>query len=298
MDAEWTGVQPARHPGAGLVEVGDLGPRQLLADPIDEPAQPPGGLGRQPSQRPRRHAGAQRIAEHLGGALDRQVLPHRQISPNPANPGAVARRRACLPRKHPGGEVPAGARSPLGPMLPHPQPHLGQIEDLPGLHPDHRRQGQIPTTAIAGHRPVHHDRIRVSHLGQVRARRAELLARAPATTTTTPLPPGRGRLAKPVRRRRPGGVGGVLAQAPLQLGDPGRQCRIGRHQSGVGRPQLVDHHRLDRDGGLQIQIGGRDRGLLDNERSRPLAHGPMGQLPHTTPASQPTHSAAQPAMRV
>jgi hypothetical protein len=81
-------------------------------------------------------------------------------------------------------------------VLGHPQPHLGQIEDLPDLHPNHRRQRQIPTTAAAGHRPVHHDLVRVSHLGQVRTRRAGLLAgRSP---TTTPLPPGRGRLAKPV----------------------------------------------------------------------------------------------------
>jgi hypothetical protein len=81
-------------------------------------------------------------------------------------------------------------------MLAHPQPHLGQVEDLPGRHPDHRRQGQVPTTALADHRPVHHDLIPTGHLGQMRTRRAGLLA-GPAPATT-PLLPRRGRLAKPV----------------------------------------------------------------------------------------------------
>jgi hypothetical protein len=138
-------------------------------------------------------------------------------------------------------------------MLTHPQSDLGQVKDLPSRHPSHRRQRQIPTTALAGHRPVHHDLVRVGHLRQVRTRHAGLLARRPPTTT--PLPPRRGRLAKPVRRRWPGGIRGILAQATLQLDDPGLQRDIGRHQPGVGLPQLVDHHRLDRDGGLQIQIG-------------------------------------------
>ena len=78
-------------------------------------------------------------------------------------------------------------------MLTHPQPHLGQIEHLPGRHPHHRRQPQIPTTAITPLGLVHHHLIRVAHLGQVRARRAGLLARCPpttTTTTTTTAPPG------------------------------------------------------------------------------------------------------------
>jgi hypothetical protein len=175
-------------------------------------------------------------------------------------------------------------------MLTHPQPDLGQVKDLTDLHPNHRRQRQIPTTAAAGQRPVHHHLVRVGHLGQVRARRAGLLAgRSP---TATPLPPTRGRLAKPVRRRWPGGVGGVPAQAPLQVGDPGRQRGIGRDQAGVGLPQLVDHHRLDRDGGFQIQLGGRDRGLPDNQRSRPLAHGQGAQLHQRLSRRQASHSGA------
>jgi hypothetical protein len=223
------------------------------------------------------------------------MMAHRQVGPKPTDPRAIARRRARLGGKHPGGDLPAGAPAPLGPMLTHPQPHLGQVKDLPGLHPHDRRQSQLPTAALAGHRAVHHDLVRVGHLSQVRTRRAGLLAgRSP---TTTPLPPRCGRLAKPIRRRWPGGIGGVLAQAPLQLSDPGRQRGIGRDQAGVGLPQLVDHHRLDRDGGFQIQIGGRDRGLLDNERSRPLAHGQGAQLhqqPTTVkPAAAQHHSPEQ-----
>jgi hypothetical protein len=45
-------VQPARHPGAGLIEVGDLGPRQLLTDPLSEPAQPPAASAASPASVP------------------------------------------------------------------------------------------------------------------------------------------------------------------------------------------------------------------------------------------------------
>jgi hypothetical protein len=282
-------VQPARDPGAGLIEVRHLRVGELLADPLCEPAQPGLGLGRKARQQPRRHTRAQRIAEHLGGPLDRQVVLHHQIARQPADPSAIARRRARLAGEHPGGDLPAGARSPLGAVLTHPQPHLGQIHHLPNLHPSNRCQRQIPTAALADHRPVHHHLIRLGHLGQVRTRRAGLLA---GLAPVTPLPPRRGRLAKPIRRRRPGGVGRILPKAPLQLSDPSLQRGIGLHQFGVGLPQLVDHQRLDRDGGFQIQIGGRDRGLLDNERSRPLAHGQGAQLHQRSSHRQASRSAA------
>jgi hypothetical protein len=227
-------VQAPRHPGTSLIEVGDLGPAELLANPLDEFPKPLGGLGRKSRQHPSRHAGPQRIAEHLRGTLHRHVMGHHQVARQPANPSAIACRRAGLVGKHPSGDLPTAALAPFGPMLTHPQPHLGQIKDLPGLHPNHRRQGQIPTTVAAAHRPVHHHLVRVSHLGQVRTRRAGLLARRPSSAT--PLPPGRGRLAKPVRRRRLGGIGGVLAKTPLQLSHPSLKCGIGRHQPGVGLP--------------------------------------------------------------
>ncbi len=81
MDAAWTGVQPARDPGAGLVEVGDLRPGELRADPLDEPAQPPGGLGHQPTSPPRRHVRAHPIVQQLGRPFHRQVLPHPKVDP-------------------------------------------------------------------------------------------------------------------------------------------------------------------------------------------------------------------------
>ncbi len=225
MDAEWTGVQPARDPGAGLVEVGDLGPRQLLADPLDESAQPAGGLGHQPTKHASRAAHTQPIIQHLGGPLDRQVVAHQQVARQPTDPRPL----------------PTAALAPLGPILTHPQPHLGQVKDLPGLHPGDRRQRQVPTTATAPLGPMDHDLIRVSHLGKVRTRRTGLLTGRPPTTT--PLLPARGRLAKPVRRRWPGGIGGVLAKAPLQLSHPrlerGNQAGllgVGRCQPGVGLP--------------------------------------------------------------
>jgi hypothetical protein len=52
VDAEWTGVQPARDPGAGLVEVGDLGPAQQVTDPLHKPAQPPAPSAASPASIP------------------------------------------------------------------------------------------------------------------------------------------------------------------------------------------------------------------------------------------------------
>jgi hypothetical protein len=93
-------------------------------------------------------------------------MGHHQVARQPTDPWAIARRRARRRGKHPGGDLPAGARSPLDPMRTHPQPHLGQIEHLPGLHPSNRRQRQIPTTATTPDRPVDNHLVRVGHLGQ------------------------------------------------------------------------------------------------------------------------------------
>jgi hypothetical protein len=85
-------------------------------------------------------------------------------------------------------------------------------------------QAIVNHSASSAAQPYNH-LARVGHLGPVRARRTGLLA-GPAPTTT-PLLPRRGRLSKPVRRRWPGGIGRILAQAPLKLSDPGRRYRIG-----------------------------------------------------------------------
>ena len=172
-------------------------------------------------------------------------------------------------------------------MLGGQQPHLGQVKDLPGLHPSDRRQRQIPTAALARHRPVDHDLVRVRHLGQVRARRAGLLA-GPATVVT-PLLPGRRRLAKPVRRRRLGGVARVPAELALQR----RHLRpqrlnhlglLGEHAGllGVGPAQLSDHHRLDSDGRLQISSRiGEQLGLRHSSGHARLPMGPRESYPTT-----------------
>jgi hypothetical protein len=52
-------VQPPRDPGAGLVEVGDLGPAQQVTDPLHKPAQPLRGLGQEPTKHASRAARAQ-----------------------------------------------------------------------------------------------------------------------------------------------------------------------------------------------------------------------------------------------
>jgi hypothetical protein len=60
-------VQPARHSGAGLVEVRHRSGGQLLTHDLDEPAQPAGGLADRTGQRAGRHARAQHVRAQLRG---------------------------------------------------------------------------------------------------------------------------------------------------------------------------------------------------------------------------------------
>jgi hypothetical protein len=62
-------------------------------------------------------------------------------------------------------------------------------------------------------------------------------------------------LAQPVRGRRLGGVGGVLAEPTLQLGHPRLQRSDQAGLLGIGRAQLDNDRGLHRDSGFQIRIG-------------------------------------------
>jgi hypothetical protein len=250
-------VQPARHPRAALVKVRDLSPGQQRADPLGEPAQPRRALRGDRGQRPGGHRRAQHLPKQLRGPLHRQVLAHRQVAGQPADPRAVAGRRAGLWGKPGGRHRPAVASAPLGPMLDGSQADLGQVQHLPGLHPDHRRQHQQGAAPSAPLGRVDNDLVRVLHPGQVRARGAGPLARP--TRAGVPLPRGSGRLAQPITRRWPGGVGRIPAELTLQLRDP---CLESRDD----RPQLRDDRCLGSHGRLQIQLGRRDRGLRQVER--------------------------------
>jgi len=159
-----------------------------------------------------------------------------------------------------------------------------QVEHLAGLDPDHHRVGQVPSAAAAPAGDVLNHLVGLGDLGQVGTRGAGLLARPAPLSPLGGTPLGPRGLAQPIQGRRLGGVGGILAEPTFQLGDPGLEHRIGRHQSGVGRPQLRDGRSLDYDGGFQIGIEGRDRDLLDNKRSSPLALGPACTA---TPAALP-----------
>jgi hypothetical protein len=80
-------VQPPRHPGAGLVEVGHRRGRQPFPNYLGEPAQPSRALGHHSGQR----ASGQRLAEHVGqqlrGPVHRQVLMHAQVHTSARIPG-------------------------------------------------------------------------------------------------------------------------------------------------------------------------------------------------------------------
>jgi hypothetical protein len=213
-------VQPTRHPGAGLVEVGHRRRRQLGAHRVDEAVQPLGALGQDRGHGAAGHLGADQVGQRLGGALDRQVLLAVQVADRGADPGTVAGRGA-----HPIGEPrgrhrPTATAAPLGPMLGDQQAKPWQVMDLPGLDAHHPGVGQLAAAALAALGGVHHDHVRMLNLGQVRAGSAGLAAGFTPGGGAAGRPVGLGRaLGQPVSRRRLGGVGGIGPQPGLQLHD-------------------------------------------------------------------------------
>jgi hypothetical protein len=254
---------------------------QPRAHDLDEPVQPGRALGEDGGQGAGRHRRAEHIGEQLAGSVDRQVLVHAQVAHQRAHPRPVAGRRTDRVGERRGGRSPAGTAATLGPVLGHAQAQRRQVEQLPGLDPDHRRDGQVRAAPAAQVRRVFHHLVGLLHLGQVGAGRAGLLARPAALGLLVGVPFGPGGLAQAVRGRRLGGVGGVLTEPTLQLGKPRPQRGDQTSLLSVDRAQLDNHRGLDRDGGFQIGVGGGDRSLQDNERSSPLAMGRTEQLPHT-----------------
>ena len=273
-------MQPARHPGAGLIKVGHRCGRQPRAHDLDKPLQPGRALGQHGGQGAGRHRRAEHIGQQLRGPVHRQVLVHTQVTHQRPQPGPVAGGRPGVLREAASGPRATCAAAPLGPMLHNPQAKRRQVEHLPGLDPHHRRIGKLRAASAAPVSQVLDDLVGLGDLGQVGAGGARLLARpAPFGPLTSPLLSPRG-LAQAVRGRRPGGVRGVLAEPALQLGHPRLQRGDQAGLLGVGRAQLRDDRSLDRDGGFQIRIRGRDRGLHDNEPASPLACGPYGTATH------------------
>jgi len=194
-----------------------------------------------------------------------------------------------------GGDLPAAAAAPLGTVLGHLQAQRRQVEHLPGLDSGHHRAGQIPIAPAAPAGDMPDDLVGSGDLGQIGTRSAGLLAgSAPLAfglARTLDAAAGRaGWLGEPVGGRRLGGIRGVGAQSALQLRHPGLQELIGRLerrdlplQRGIGRPQLTDDHRLDRDGGFKGSnsgwVGGWDRGLHADKPARPPAQGAWDSYP-------------------
>jgi hypothetical protein len=216
-------VQPARHPGAGLVEVGHRRGRQLCAHRVDEAVQPVGALGQDRGHGAAGHLGADQVGQRLGGALNRQVLLAVQVGDRGADPRTVAGRGAYPIGERRGCHRPAATAAPLGSMLGDQQATLWQVVDLPGLDAHHPGVGQLAAAALAAFGGVHHDHVRMLDLGQVRAGSAGLtagLASGPGLGGAAAGPIGLGRaLGQPVSRRRLGGVGGVGPQPRLKLDD-------------------------------------------------------------------------------
>jgi hypothetical protein len=214
-------VQPGRHPGPGLIEVGHRRRRQLHPHRVDEAVQPVGALAKDRGHGAAGHLGADQVGQRLGGALDRQVLLAVQIGDRGADPRTVAGRGAHPVGEGRGRHRPADTPAPLGPVLGDQQAKLWQVVDLPNLGAHHPGAGQLAAAALAAVGGVHHDHVRVLDLGQVRAGSAGLaagLTPGGCGAAARPIGPGWA-LGQPVSRRRLGGVGGVGPQPGLKLHD-------------------------------------------------------------------------------
>jgi hypothetical protein len=88
------------------------------------------------------------------------------------------------------------------------------------------------------------------------------------------------RAAQPIRGRRLGGVGGILAEPTFQLGHPRLQRGDQAGLFGVGRAQFDDGRSLHRDGGYQISFRGRIGASTTTSRQARLPVGRTEQLPH------------------
>jgi ABC-2 type transport system ATP-binding protein len=195
---------------------------------------------------------------------------HQQIAAKRPHPRPITGRGTSLGGEGSLGRGPTGAPASLGPMLARQQPQRWQLKHLPGLDPDHHCTGQLGAAPLAAVRHVPNHLVGLGDLGQMGTGRAGLLARGAAALGLlgTALPGPRG-LSKAIRGRRLGGVGGVLAQAALQLCHPGLQRGNRLSLRSVDRAQLGDDRGLDGEGGLQVHNVTGNRGLRATSGLRP-----------------------------
>jgi hypothetical protein len=173
-------VQPARHPGASLIEVRHRRGGQLRSDDLGEPVQPSGALDEHSGQRAGGQRCSQQVAQQSRGPVHRQVLVHQQVAAKRPHPRPVAGRGTSLGGEPSLGRGPTGALASLDPMLTHQQPQRWQVEHLPGLDPDHDRTGQLGAAPLAAARHMLDHLVGLGDLGQMGTGRAGLLARRAA----------------------------------------------------------------------------------------------------------------------
>jgi len=190
-------------------------------------------------------------------------------------------------RRGPGGDLPAPEAClrlhlVLGDPRRRGRRHLVHLQLL---HRQHRYACQVHAAAAARRRRAADDLIRVLALPQRRGLRAGLLAGPAAGLLSQRTVP---RLAiRPVRRRRPGGRGGVLAQASAQL----FHLRGEHRELRIPHRQLRGSKLLPRGQGLPQP--GVNRLQLRDPRTQLLnlpAGGRMRRSGHSRTTSQPAHS--------
>jgi hypothetical protein len=171
-------------------------------------------------------------------------------------------------------------------MLDDPQAKRGQIKDLADLDPGHRPARKLATAAAAAVGDMDHDLVRVGDLRQVRAWVPGCLpGRRP------PPSPRAGRVAL-ARPSEDGGLEEFEESFPSRRSSSAtRACKVAirRACSALAARSSTMTASLDRDGGFQLWVGGRDRGLQANQRSRPLAQGPYGTATPQAPSQSTGH---------
>jgi hypothetical protein len=235
-------MQAPADAGGSLVGVQHPGLAQQQPDPVQERAQPGRGPGPHPGHEPRRDAHPGQRGQQPRRPRHRQVVRADRQRRLSMHQRPVLHAAGHARRGHALGHRPA-ARALLCHhlVLGHLRRRRGlRLEHLPLLQAHDRGVIKTGAAAPARGRAAFRPLIRIIGLLQRGRLRAGLLA-APAPGPAPQRPVPRLLRIRAVRRGRLGGVGGVLAQPALHLGEPlgqHRDLRPRRLKLGVPRRQL------------------------------------------------------------
>jgi len=282
--------QLSGHPEPGLIEVRDVSRDQRLGDGIDRRRDDPGDLRRHRGDRARGRRAAEHLAQRGGRPAPGQELAMPQVGGHGRGPRPVLHRRPHPIRRLRPGPRPAARALPLDHLvLGDLRLHRRDLRHLPPLHPGLPCSAQARPAAAAAARLVPGHVIGMA--GQLH-RRARLPLRPAGPAARAPPQRLRGRLAQPVRRRRPGGVLRVLLDTGGQVSHlPPQLLHLFPQLPGIGRlqPKLRDQLIAFCQQLPQPRVRGPQPGCCLSQSGRLTGHGGrIGHMSHSTTAGPPS----------